>query len=193
MQIQDFFREHFQMENEEMLRALEAIARLSATKRGELLIRENERPRDLFLLVDGVFRGYFYDDNGRDITECFAYRPGTPVMACTELGMPSTINLAALNDSVCLALPIDELRVLMVLYPDLLKLSNKLLLDSLQYHWMVKSLLYQYTAKQRYQWFCQTHPGLTELAGAKYVASFLNMTPVTLSRLRRELKEGENG
>lgn len=166
MQIQDFFREHFQMENEEMLRALEAIARLSATKRGELLIRENERPRDLFLLVDGVFRGYFYDDNGRDITECFAYRPGTPVMACTELGMPSTINLAALNDSVCLALPIDELRVLMVLYPDLLKLSNKLLLDSLQYHWMVKSLLYKYTAKQRYQWFCQTHPGLTELAGA---------------------------
>ena len=119
------------MENEEMLRALEAIACLSATKRGELLIRENERPRDLFLLVDGVFRGYFYDDNGRDITECLAYRPGTPVMACTELGMPSTINLAALNDSVCLALPIDELRVLMVLYPDLLKLSNKLLLDSL--------------------------------------------------------------
>ena len=36
----------------------------------------------------------------------------------------------------------------MVLYPDLLKLSNKLLLDSLQYHWMVKSLLYKYTAKQ---------------------------------------------
>lgn len=189
MQLQDFFRDNFGIKNREMLREMERLSQLVAVKRGDLLTRVGESPVSLFLLVQGVFRGYFFDDNGRDITECFAYLPGTPVMACTELGMPSNINLVALEDSTCVAIPIEELRLLMILYPELLKLSNQLLLDALHYHWEIKSLMYKYTARQRYQWFQEKHPGLLGLAGAKYVASFLNMTPVTLSRLRRELKE----
>lgn len=191
LQIQEFLKETMHLENPDIRSAVERISVPVSIKRGEVLIRLGECPENLYLLVDGVFRGYFFDDGGREITECFAYRPGTPVMACTEIGMMSNINLVALNDSTCLSMPVSELRMLMVLYPELLKLANDLLLDALQYHWKVKSQLYKHKARERYQWFRETHPGLTELVGGKYVASFLNMSPVTLSRLRRELKEEE--
>ena len=36
----------------------------------------------------------------------------------------------------------------------------------------------------------KTYPGLVDHVRDKYVASFLGMTPVTLSRLRRKLREG---
>ena len=42
---------------------------------------------------------------------------------------------------------------------------------------------------ERYQWFRQAYPGLSEKISNRYIASFLNMTPVTLSRLKQELKK----
>ena len=33
------------------------------------------------------------------------------------------------------------------------------------------------------------YPGLSDKISNKYIASFLNMTPVTLSRLKQELKK----
>ena len=48
----------------------------------------------------------------------------------------------------------------------------------------------QESAMVRYHWFMKTYPGLVDHVRDKYVASFLGMTPVTLSRLRRKLREG---
>lgn len=42
------------------------------------------------------------------------------------------------------------------------------------------------TAMERYRWFLDEYPGLIDRAPHRHIASFLNVTPVTLSRLRRE-------
>ena len=47
------------------------------------------------------------------------------------------------------------------------------------------------TAMQRYQWFLEAYPGFIDKVSNKHIASFLGMTPVTLSRLRRVLREKE--
>lgn len=49
---------------------------------------------------------------------------------------------------------------------------------------MVKTILCQNTATQRYDWFCKEYPGLIERVNNRYAASYLGMTPVTFSRLR---------
>lgn len=45
-------------------------------------------------------------------------------------------------------------------------------------------MLYKYTAKERYEWFLEKYPGLIDQITNKYIASFLRMSPVTLSRLK---------
>ena len=42
----------------------------------------------------------------------------------------------------------------------------------------------QYPAAERYAWFTRSYPGLIDRVSHRYVASFLGITPVTLSRVR---------
>ena len=67
----------------------------------------------------------------------------------------------------------------------------KLLLNSANRHRDLKIAIYQYTAMQRYQWFLREYPGLIDQIGHKYIASLLNMTPVTLSKIRKIMRERE--
>lgn len=45
------------------------------------------------------------------------------------------------------------------------------------------------SASERYRWFLSNYPGLIDRVPHRHIASFLNMTPVTLSRLRRAERE----
>lgn len=189
MLLRDFYKNVYRLEREDLISELEKVSRLLVIKRGEVVLREGETQKEALLLIEGVFRGYFFDEAGREITECFAHEIGSPVMPHVELGMPSNIALAALGDSLCAAVPIEELMRLLASYPELSELYHKLLMESVRYHWNAKATVYKYSARERVEWFRKTYPGLLELAGGKYVASFLNMTPVTLSRIRRESRE----
>ena len=77
-------------------------------------------------------------------------------------------------------------------YEEAMALYNQMLIAALKAHWELKRVLNSYTAAERYQWFLDKYPGLIDKVSNKYIASFLGMTPVTLSRLRRMLRE-KNG
>ena len=51
----------------------------------------------------------------------------------------------------------------------------------------LKRIRYEYDAKDRYLWFRRTHPGAAEQMMNKHIASYLDMSPVSLSRIRRQL------
>ena len=70
----------------------------------------------------------------------------------------------------------------------LVYLYNQLLQASMEEHWHLKTVLHKRSAMERYQWFLETYPGLIDQVTHRYVASFLEMSPVTLSRLRSALR-----
>ena len=86
---------------------------------------------------------------------------------------------------------IPEVVRLLKEYPSLEELYRKLLFISSSRHRDLKMAAYQYTAIQRYQWFLTEYPGLIDKISHKYIASLLNMTPVTLSKIRKDLKKGK--
>lgn len=58
-------------------------------------------------------------------------------------------------------------------------------------HQNIKHAIYMLNAKERYNWFLREYKDLIDRVSHRHVASFLNMTPVTLSRLRKEFREQE--
>ena len=75
--------------------------------------------------------------------------------------------------------------------PELVRLYLEFQRDSLRKHWRNKLMLVQYTAQERYLWFVKEYPGVIDKMSHKHIASFLGMTTVSLSRIRRSLRDGE--
>lgn len=189
MSLAELYRDLFGLADEQLIRRLTELGEVRTVKKGYVLYREGEVPSKLTFLLQGLLRGYFLDTGGRDITDCFAFEMGAPATACIALGEPATISIEALEDSQVLELPLGVVLELLEEYPQLYRLYSAFLLDALKRHWEVKAAMYQYTAMERYQWFLRAYPGLCHQVSGKHIASFLGMTQVTLSRLRRTLRE----
>lgn len=106
-----------------------------------------------------------------------------------ELNVPSPMAIEILEEGTFFCISISTVLELQKKYLEITLFYNQLLVKALNEHWRLKQVLNQYTATQRYQWFLKEYPGLIYRVKDKFIASFLGMTPVTLSRLRKTLKE----
>ena len=193
MQLADFYRECFKITDESLLREVVRISRTRKVKAGETLFKQGQIPTQLCLLMQGVVRGFLLNENGKDITDCIVFRCEESVMPDGEFWRPDSICIEALEDSEIVCVDSEHVKWLLQNHPKLIKLHEKLLIQSENQHRTLRIVAYQYTAAQRYQWFLQEYPGLIDRIQHKYIASLLNMTPVTLSKVRRELKERDAG
>ena len=189
----DFYQNVFQLKDKNLIQEFFDATKIRYMKKGEYVVRVGEVLNEVCFMEKGITRGYFLDVNGKDVTDCFSFRCGSTMMPFSqlELDIPSPMTIEVLEESKFFCVPIATVIELQNNYSEVTTLYNKLLIRALNEHWRLKQVLNSYTAVQRYQWFLEEYPGLIERVSNKYIASFLGMTPVTLSRLRRTLREGE--
>lgn len=179
------------LSDEDIARLADA-SRIQRMYKGERVISEGEVPSSVCFLLSGVARGYYIDASGKEATDCIAWRRGEVLAPSAGLRTPSPVYIEAVN-------AVEILQVDMACVIDLLETSlglnrlyNRLLLFSWDYHWAVKRVVSQCKAKDRYLWFLKEFPGVVDVVPGRHIATFLGMTPVTLSRLRSALRdEGE--
>ena len=189
---EDFYKSEFKIQDNKLISKLLSITKVEICKRGKIIVRENEIQTNISFLIEGVARGYYAGLNGQEITDCLQFRCGQSLMAALSLVQPSYMTMELLTESTILQFPMSELGELMH-YPEVIEVYNRLLQESMVNHWVTKNILCQYTAMERYEWFLKEYPGLVDKIHNKYIASFLGMTPVTLSRLRRKRGETPKG
>ncbi len=189
---ESFWTEVIKVTNPTLAKQLADLSRQMRLAKNELLVREGERQKHFVFLLQGVLRGYFLDINGREITDCIGFQCGTPAMAFILLQEPSIISIEAVTPCELLTIEAQTLQQLLQQNTELVWIYNAYLQQALQTHWQIKTTVCQHTAMERYQWFLQAYPGLIDQMNNKHIASFLGMTPVTLSRLRRTLRENNS-
>lgn len=184
----DFYRELLQSSDEELLQEAADASQILSLKAGELAIKSGTIPTHVAFPLHGVLRGVANNANGKDITDCIVFRTGSPVMPDSDFTQPASISLEALEYSELVLIPIPKVQQLLAKYPGLMEVYQRFLMWSVSLHRDLKIALYQYTAAQRYEWFLRQYPGLIDRIPHKYIASLLNMTPVTLSNVRKNSK-----
>lgn len=188
MEAKKFYMEVLHITESRLASKLSELTESTQISKGEILVHQGKEQNYFVFLTDGILRGFFLDANGRDVTDCFGYQCGTPGMSCFT-NAPSPISIEALTACHLLQIKSKELMDLMQNEPQLLWIYNDLLQNALRTHWEAKTMICQHTAMERYQWFLKAYPGLIDQVSRKHIASFLGITPVTLSRLRRTLRE----
>ena len=172
-----------------LLDELTLAGRVEIFSRGSMIMESGKEQRILPILLEGIVRGYLLDADGKDITDCFAYQKGDIIFGCNEIRMPSQINLEAITTVKCFMIPMSVILELFDRYPKFLEVYNQLLITALDKHWEIKMLMYRCTAMERYEWFLRHYGKIVDMVSNRHIASFLSMTPVTLSRLRRQIRE----
>lgn len=189
MDAMELFTRQYGLTDPAMLDALRELAEVQRLPRGTVFLRAGEVQSKTFLLLNGVVRGYFVDVNGGDHTDCFCFRCGTPTMPPCAFDEPSPENLAALTDCELVVMPLEETMRLVRQYPELTELYARFLTDSMRLHNHTRHVICSMTARQRFEWFLEEYPGLIVDVNNRHIASFLNMTPETLSRLKSALRK----
>ncbi len=141
--------------------------------------------RNLNVLISGLLRLYYIDANGNDITRFF----GTKGNISIGLGERQPYVVEALED--CEFFSIDWKKIKRLASEDIywIKIWNQLLQKSIGYKIYRESSFLTESATERYIDFKCMYPELEKRVNQAYIASYLGITPVSLSRIRRTIKE----
>ncbi|MCC8187065.1 MAG: Crp/Fnr family transcriptional regulator [Bacteroides sp.] len=152
--------------------------------KGEFLINEGQTCQHIVIVGKGMMRQFYYK-NGKDVTEHFSYEGC--ILMCIESMLkqePSHLMAEALEPAVVYMLPFDTLQKLMERSWEINMFYRKILEYSLIVS-QVKADSWRFeTARERYNFLLRTHPEVIKRAPLSHIASYLLMTPETLSRVR---------
>lgn len=153
-------------------------------QKGDTILPEGKICNALFFVDKGMVRQYYYK-NKRDVTEHFSFEGR--IVFCIESYLkqePSRLIVEALENTKLYAIPYTDLNNLMVRNQEMDLLYRKILEHvaiSSQEH--ADSQRFE-NASERYERLLREKPEIVLRAPMVHIASFLQMTPETLSRVR---------
>lgn len=153
--------------------------------KNDIVLKEGDVCRYLYFVDQGMVRQFYYK-NGREVTEHFSYE-GRFVF-CIESFLtqkPSRILIEALEPTKLYGISYEDLQSLITKDPEVDRLYHRLLEHvaiSGQQH--ADSQRFE-TASERYDRLLHEKPEIVLRAPMLYIASYLQMTPETLSRVRK--------
>ncbi len=163
---------------------LQEVLECQEVGKGEVALQEGEVSRSIIFVGKGMMRQYYYK-NGKDVTEHFSYEGC--VLMCIESLLrqePTRLIVEALEASVIYHFPFEKLQRLVSESEEINIFYRKILEYSLIVS-QVKADSWRFeTAHERYDRLLQMYPEIIKRAPLSHIASYLLMTPETLSRVR---------
>ena len=176
-------RRYSTMTHEE-LDMLENILVPMKFSKSELVLGEGEVCTNFYWIVKGMLRQFYYK-NGKEVTEHMATE--NCMVMCIEslfLEQPSSLQIIALETTIVFAIPRAALEQVAMRSVNIQILYRKILEESLIQSQVKADMLRFASAQDRYARLVKTQPQLVLRAPLVYIASLLQMTPETLSRVR---------
>jgi CRP-like cAMP-binding protein len=153
--------------------------------KNEILSQIGDVNNNLQILLSGIVRLYYIDTDGNDITRFFGTK------GCISWGSDECLPYAVETLKPCEFLILDWETVERIIGEDIywIKIWNELLQNSIRYKVYRESCFLTQSATERYIGFKRMYPRLEEQVSQAHIASYLGITPVSLSRIRRTIKE----
>lgn len=163
---------------------LESILVPMKFKKNQVILQEGEICENFYYIHKGLIR-QFYVKNGKEVTEHLGVEGG--MIYCIESLFneePSRLQVEALEQSILFAIPKKRLEQVALHNQNIQILYRKMLERSLINSQIHADLVRFETAQDRYKRFFKMQPQVSLRAPLVYIASYLQMTPETLSRVR---------
>ena len=159
-------------------------------KKGEYLLKSDEKVTDLHFIENGCLRTYFIDSLGKEHTLQFAIKGWWISDYIALFGREKTnsvSNIECIRDSILYKISKEDFDKLCNEIPVIGKFHIKNLESA--FAAFQRRILENLTlsAKQRYVNFIQTYPNIEQSVKNYHIASYLGITNESLSRIRKEI------
>jgi CRP-like cAMP-binding protein len=159
-------------------------------RRKQYLVQEGDPCRHMFFVGKGALRSYTLDDKGEEHIVQFAIENWWITDLYSFLtGEPATNSVDAIEDSELFMLDRPSYEMLFERIPKFERYFRLLL----QGHFIAMRRRLAYTigmpAEERYEHFLQEHSPFIQRVPQHMIASYLGITPETLSRIRKQMAD----
>lgn len=171
----------------EALEKLSSILVRTEVRKGQNFLDEGIVCSQIGYIYRGLVRQYYYK-NGKELTEHFSCEDD--VFICIESFLrqkPSKLIVEALENSIIYGIPYNSILQLAAESHEIEALYRGLLENSLILSQIKMDMFRFETANERYNLLLRYQPEIVKRAPLAYIASYLLMTPETLSRVRANI------
>jgi CRP-like cAMP-binding protein len=186
MDIFSFFDSVYKI-SDQAKEGLKQIININSYNKNEIIQEIGSRCKTVYFVKEGCVRIFYYKD-GNDITEHFSFENELIVRAESLFtGKPTSKGIQAIDKSTVLSIDSESLFKLYEQHHDIERLFR--LLFEKEYVNTVKRIesLQFKTAKERYAELLETTNYIQKIP-LKYIATYLGITQVSLSRIRADVR-----
>ncbi|MFN8237650.1 MAG: Crp/Fnr family transcriptional regulator [Chitinophagales bacterium] len=156
-------------------------------KKNEFVLMQGEICKDLIFVQSGCLRLYYLMDDV-EVSVWFALKHSSAIEIYSFISeTPTNYFLQAIEDSEVLYLPKTELNKLYNTHPKMQEMMRKFWEDVILHLLQRFTALQRDSAEQRYL-DLMNKPELLQSIPQKYLASFIGVTPTSLSRIKKQLR-----
>lgn len=174
--------------SEETFEKLVSISTFKKIKKGVQIDRSGEVPSKIYMLISGIIRAYLSSETGKEFNKNF-FMPFSFAGSLTALikKEPSKLTYETLTDC----------KVYEVSFEEVTKLCSEDIRISNLYNKVLERIFIKYEERQlefismdateRYLKLRKNISGIDDLIPQYHIASYLSITPVQLSRIRKKI------
>jgi CRP-like cAMP-binding protein len=159
-------------------------------KQGEHLFYMDDKVEDFYFLIDGLARYYYLTEKGKEFNKSFAEKKGHLLSSISAVshGTGSPFSVEVLSSFTTLYIPYKKLLELGEKYKEwndlLLRIYENLVIkkERREADFLLLS------ARERYEKFLSDYSMIEDAVPNYHIASYLGITDVALSRIRKEMK-----
>lgn len=185
------FKNHLQQVSdftEEQLNQVLDLFDVTTVAKNEIILHEGEQSEYFYFVEKGLLRSFSLDEDGKE--HVIQFGPENWLVSdryTTLCNQPAKFNIQAIEDSEVILINVKSQYLINEINPEYIKGMNVLLHNHVRHLQDRINLLLSASAKTRYQEFIKLYPNLLQRVPQWMIASYLGITPESLSRVRKDI------
>lgn len=166
---------------------------VEAHKKGTILLRQGEISSKCYFVLAGCIRQYSCGDDGKEITyNFFTEDQAAVIFKSYKQRVPSDYYLSCVEDSTLLVGYLESEERMYHKFPELKEITRSILELNFGEAQEESAMFIGANPEERYRKLLENRPGLIKRVPQHQLASYLGITPESLSRIKKRLSQDNN-